>query len=352
MKVLHINSEKSWRGGEQQMVNLIEELNKLGVESQICCRSNSKLSQYAQTKNISKRELSFAGLKILNALELKSFVIKEKFDLIHTHSANAHTLAYYANLFGLKTPVIVSKRTDFKVKSKAKYHFKELKFILCVSNKIKEITQSSLKSRGVVQTVYSGIDLERFETKQLSLKQKLGLSEEVILIGNTSAIAPQKDYPTFLEVARKLPMYQFVIIGDGPLEAEIKNLASHLKLTNIHFTGFIKDLSSYLKSLDCFLITSETEGLGTSILDAMICKVPVVATMAGGIPEIVINNKTGLLCEIKKTTAIAAAVKNILTDLELSQKLVDNAYQNINDNFSKQITAQKTFSYYQSALTE
>ena len=351
LKVLHINSEKSWRGGEQQMTNLIHELNSLGVQSSVCCRKNSKLDKYTSKEKISSLCLSFSGLKFFNAISLKKFVLKEKFDLIHTHSSNAQTLVYYASLLGLKTPVISSKRTDFPVKSKGKYNFKSLKYIICVSNKIKEITRRSVNNPDIVQTVYSGIDLDRFEVDQKSLKQKLGLEESEVLIGNTSAIAPQKDYPTFLTIAKNLPEFQFVIIGDGPMEQEIKGLAKKMQLKNIHFTGFLKELEVYMKSLNCFLITSETEGLGTSILDAMIAKIPVVGTNAGGIPEIVINNKTGLLCEIRNTLQITNAVTEILNNEELRSQLVKNAHQNISENFSRRTTATRTFEFYQKAIS-
>ena len=178
LKILHINSEKSWRGGENQMANLIQELSILGADNHICCRKDSKLDTYAKEKKIKTLSLSFSGLKFLNAISLKKYAEKENFDLIHTHSANAHTLAYYASLIGLKTPVIVSKRTDFSVKSKSKFNFKNLKFILCVSNKIKEITSRAVIKKAIVQTVYSGIDLERFEGNQHSLHEKLQINKK------------------------------------------------------------------------------------------------------------------------------------------------------------------------------
>ena len=80
----------------------------------------------------------------------------------------------------------------------------------------------------------------------------------------------------------------FVIIGKGPMENEIKSFSSKLKCSkNIHFVGFRNDVPDILGELNVFLITSKTEGLGTSILDALAAKVPVVATRAGGIPEII-----------------------------------------------------------------
>lgn len=351
MKVLHINSEKSWRGGEQQMANIIGELSKHGVTSIICCRTKSMMSEYALKNNIEQFNLSFSGLKFLNAMSLRNFVRKNKFDLIHTHTANAHTLAYYASMTGMKIPIIVSKRTDFPVKTPGKFNIENVKHILCVSKKIEEITASSLKDKTKAKTVYSGIDQHRFDVPQSSLKKLLGLSETDILIGNCSAIAPQKDYKTFVRVAKRLPQYKFVIIGSGPDEKEITDYIEEHKVDNIFLTGFLPDIEKYLKSLDLFLITSKTEGLGTSILDAMICKLPTVATKAGGIPEIVIDNETGLLNEIGDDIGLAKNIEKIFSDETLKIKLIENAYTNVITNFTKEATALNTLLFYKTNIS-
>lgn len=346
MKVLHINSEKSWRGGEQQMAYLIGELKKHGITSTICCRKNSMMSEYAKKHKLEQFNLSFTGLKFFNALSLRSYVKKNNFDLIHTHTANAHTLAYYATLAGMRTKIIVSKRTDFPVKTPAKFNSPNVVQVLCVSKKIEEITKRYLRDKSKVKTVYSGIDTSRFEVTQISLKKALGLDETETLIGNCSAIAPQKDYRTFVRVAKRLPHYKFVIIGNGPDKEEIRRYIKEQEVKNIFMTGFMPDIEKYLKSLDLFLITSKTEGLGTSILDAMICKLPTVATKAGGIPEIVIDQKTGLLNEIGDDEGIAKNIELMLRDKNLKESLITNAYQNVLTNFTKEATALSTLKYY------
>src|SRR5690606_28856874 len=115
---------------------------------------------------------------------------------------------------------------------------------------------------------------------------------------NTSALAEHKDFPTFIKTAKALTSkysdLYFVIYGDGPLKEEIKNLIEAEKLEKkVILAGFQKNLETVIGSADLFLITSKDEGLGTSILDAFSAKLPVVATRAGGIPEIVIHEKTG-----------------------------------------------------------
>lgn len=348
MKVLHINSEKSWRGGEQQMANLMYQLSKHNVENYICCKTNSEFSKYAIKNEISYKETPFRGLKIKDALNIKAFVKKENIDLIHTHSANAHTAAFYAALFGMKTPIVVSKRTDFPVKTQWKFDHHAISKILCVSKKIAQITKAGIENRDKVFTVHSGINPERFNIEQLDLKKEFNITKP--LIGNCSAIAPHKDYFTFAKVAKAIPEAQFIIMGDGPMEEEIKNYVKNQKIENIIFTGFLTDIAKKLSSLDLFLMTSTTEGLGTSLLDAMFCEVPIVATRVGGIPEIVIHDKTGLTAKAKDVNALVKHCKRILENHELRNRLVTNAKEQVLSSFTDEKTALKTLNHYKEIL--
>ncbi len=348
MKILHLNSEKSWRGGEQQMANLALELAKAGHENIIAARVGSKSIEFAKNNKFEYLELPIGGLKLKASLKLRNYLKKNRVDLVHTHTANAHTIGVYSNVLGANTPLVVSKRTDFPVKSKFKFTHKSVKKILCVSNKIKEITLDSCPGLSNIHTVHSGIEPERFNQEQKELKELYKISKEKILVGNCSAIAPHKDYFTFIDTAKLLDKekYHFIIIGDGPMEEEIKAYAKDM--TNITFTGFLPNIHEVLKSLDIFFISSEEEGLGTSILDAMICELPVVATRAGGIPEIAINNKTALTSKVKDSKALAKNIEDIL--LEKNDHLTINAKEMVISSFTRKATALKTISHYESIL--
>ena len=100
-----------------------------------------------------------------------------------------------------------------------------------------------------------------------------------------------------------------------------------------------------------FLMTSETEGLGTSILDAFAAKVPVVATAAGGIPEMIIHKKTGMLAPIKDAENLARNVNELLANANLRAELIAGAYQHL-QSFSKEQTALKTLEIYKEILSE
>lgn len=362
MKVLHIGSELSWRGGEQQQYYLLKALgNKL--ENIVGCCPNSEMEKKCQQDNISYHLLGFGGAQIKSALSIKKICELENIDLIHCHTARAHGAAYKsAALFGNPTPIIVSKRTDFPVKNsyfgKLKYQHKSIRKILCVSQKISQIVKSGIDRPEIVQTVYSGVDLERFNVPaDTGFRERYGLSKDDILVGNTSAISDHKDYFTFLKVAKVVTKgsdkVKFLMIGDGPMKDEIMKFHDELALGDkVIFTGFIKNIPNVLPQLDLFFMPSKEEGLGTSLLDAMICKIPVVSTQAGGIPEIVIDGKTGLCGEVGNVSILADMINKLLADKETRERLVNNAYDMVKNNFDYRSTAEKTLKVYQEVLAE
>jgi len=204
--------------------------------------------------------------------------------------------------------------------------------------------------------VHSGIDLNRFKANnQNVLREEFRLDKETILIGNIAAIAPHKDYFTFVDTAEKLMKsglkIKFFIIGaDGGEEQAVKKYMTQKGLvTDFIFTGFRKDIPQILPVLDVFLFTSKEEGLGTSVIDALACGVPIVATNAGGIPEIINSAKSGLLSNIGDSTSLAENVKQILVKPLLKKKLVRNGLKTA-QQFSKKVMAEKTLKAYQEIL--
>ena len=358
-RILHIATALSWRGGEQQAAYLLEELAE-EIDAVMLCSTGSKMAEFCEAKGfhyVTQKKKS--SLDLAYSKKIKTLCVERKIDLIHVHDAHAHTFSILAaSIFGNKTPIILSRRVDFPIKenlfSKFKYNHSSIKKIICVSDTIKRITAVGIKDPSKLATVYSGIDLEKFKPASGKLRKELGIDRGTFLIGNTSALADHKDYFTFIDVAEKIIAYHnnchFVVMGDGPMKDEILAFAAAKKLNNrVTFTGFRTDIPEVLAELDLFLITSKTEGLGTSILDAFACKVPVVGTAGGGITELVENEKTGLLCEVKNVQQIAGAVERMMSDTALRKKCVIEA-QNKVQLFSKQQTAQTTLKYYLEVL--
>jgi glycosyltransferase involved in cell wall biosynthesis len=122
------------------------------------------------------------------------------------------------------------------------------------------------------------------------------------------------------------PEVRAVIVGDGPLESQVKKAAREMGLDGmLTFAGFRPDALRFLRGFDAFCLSSKEEGLGTSIIDAMALGIPVAATAAGGIPELIENNVSGYLAPIKSPVELAAAIEKALAASSKHPEIISNA---------------------------
>ncbi|MGE5433564.1 MAG: glycosyltransferase, partial [Candidatus Doudnabacteria bacterium] len=123
----------------------------------------------------------------------------------------------------------------------------------------------------------------------------------------------------------RTPGARFALVGEGPLRAEVAARAEARGLAGrLALAGFRDDVPAILPDLDALVVTSRAEGLGSVVLEAFASGVPVVATRAGGLPELVVDGETGLLADPGDAGGIAAAIDRILSDSALRARLVEN----------------------------
>lgn len=362
MRVLHVSSPSGWRGGEQQVAYLAQALHSMGVEQVILCPEGAVLAEKMMAIGLQVATFDHSKFRKIKLVQkIRSLCMEHDFSVIHTHDSHAHTAVVLAEKFYTHIPpAVVSRRVDFPVSrhvfSKWKYNHPIIKRIICVSEAIRQITAPAIQDTSKLVVVHSGIDLSRYSMTpdRQHLRSELNLPPDTILVGNLSALADHKDYPTFLRTAativRSRPDVHFIIAGEGPEEKIIRELITALQLhDHVHLLGFRNDVVQVMQSLDVFLITSVTEGLGTIVLEAFAAGVPVVATRAGGIPEMVIDNTTGLLAPIGDADALATSVLQVLTSTSLSHSLAEQARKLVED-FSFMNTGSETLAVYKAVI--
>lgn len=358
--MLHLSSEKSWRGGEQQMAYLIGELQKSGVKNYVAAREDSAFEKWCSAGGIPFIRLGFKNdFDLISAFALRKYCTAEQFDLMHLHSSRSHGIAVLAAAAGNNLPMVLSRRVDFKLKhnffSQWKYNHAGIRKIICVSDRIREIVSAAVRHPERCITIYDGIDLARFAGKGIRgiIRNELGIPDDELLIGNIAAIAPHKDYFTFLDTVKILSgkiKAQYVIAGEGPLRGEIERRISELNLQDrVHILGFRNDLENVFADLDVLLYTSKEEGLGSTLLDAMAYGLPVVSTLAGGIPEIVRNEFNGLTAPAGDAKELATQVERMITEKTLREQMKAQAKDFVK-NFSKEKMALETLRTYHEVI--
>jgi glycosyltransferase involved in cell wall biosynthesis len=358
--VVHVSTPRTWRGGEQQLVYLAEGLRARGVDQIVLCPTASELARVCGERGLphvaAPRRLS------VDPLFARSLArIARGASLVHAHDPHALTAAALgASLFGLGAPVVVHRRVDFPIGrgrfSRWKYDHASVRRIVCVSRAIADVLRPDIRDPSRLRVVHDGIDRSRFAGARPDgrLRRELAVPAGVPLIGNVAALAGHKDYFTFVDTAARLLAdgldARFVAIGDGPLRDEIATYVRERRLEGrVVLAGFRSDVPAILPELDVFLFTSKEEGLGSSILDAYACRVPVVATAAGGVPEIVADGETGLLAPVRDPQALAAAVRRMLGDAPLRDRLVAAAERRVRDEFGTDALADRTLAIYREA---
>lgn len=360
LRVLHLNAESGWRGGEQQLAYLVQELSRAGVISYIGLKKNSPLQHYCVKQGIPFFVFGFRkGPDPVTPFQLKKICRLHSINLVHIHTSGAHNAAVLAAALGNTPPLVLSRRVAVIPKSfwytRWKYNHPAILKILCVSDTITRLMQGYVTHPEKCKTIHSGIDLTRFSGRDRSaVRKEFNIPDHVRVIGSVASLEAGKDIFTFIdtlaELIRQGLLLKGVIVGDGSLRVTLEQYAHEKKIfDHIVFTGYRDDVPVLLAGFDLLLMTSVSEGLGTSILDAFASGVPVVGTATGGIPEIVVHEETGMLAPVKDPLTLAAHTKRLLTDASLRAKVIAGARLMV-EKFTKERMARLTLEVYEAIV--
>ena len=361
VRVLHVDTAFSWRGGEAQVLGLAQGLTRFGHEVLVVGQPGSPLVARVKKAGISTRAVRLRGeWDGVGAMRLAE--VMRGFDphILHTHTSHAHTLGLWAwMLSGRKAKVVVSRRVDFPISRRGLGRIKYGRSVgrfLAVSEGVRRVLIEGGVPESRTAVVRSGIDLRKFDDLGNSgtLYDEFGIARDALLIGNVAALAPHKDQACLLEAARRVvdafPKARFLIVGEGPMKETLVELRARLGLEReVLFTGFRKDIGAILGLMNVFVLSSCLEGLGTSLLDAMLMGLPIVGTRVGGIPEAVHDGENGLLVPPKNPEALAHAICRLLKDRALRERF-GRAGGKIVQQFDIRETVRRTAANYADLL--
>lgn len=356
MNILHFNLQKNWRGGEQQLAYLMKYAKDKNYSQTLVCLKGGHLETWANKENIPYLSVGKRSIQKLLALpKIKKHIVEQKVDILHCHESKGHSLALYGKLlFGIKSPIIITRRVVFPIKGwfskQIKYSNRLISKTICISQAAKDIFEKSTKNTNT-KLIYSMTDCNYNFTSSFSIREKLKLEEKTILIGYIAALTFEKDHKTFLNTAKiileKNPSIHFALIGDGPMENELKQLTKTLKIEEkIHFLGFIDNAKNLIPQIDLLLFTSIKEGLGSTILDFFATRKPVVTVKNGGSEELVFNNETGFICNPGDENDLAIKTLNLISDEKTRKRITENAYNFVVQNFNIDSVCQQTYNTY------
>jgi len=305
IKVLHIVLGLQVGGLEKFVLNLTDSYSA-DVQSSILCLSDPQeqfeIKCHSEIIRWNKRD----GLSPLWAFKIARLVRDSGFDLVHTHNPSPH---FYGALAGLISgvPVVHTKHgrnypTDVKKVFLNRIASKLSQRIVAVSSDAADVCRQIEKIPAKkVQTILNGVDTQRFASGgDSSLRAELQLPEDVPIVGIVARLSPEKNHQLLLEACCLLSVknikFHLVIIGDGSLREKLEQCEERCVLGDaVTFLGMRQDVADLVKEFNVFVLSSKTEGVSLTLLEAMSCCIPVVATDVGGNAEVVDDGVTGFI---------------------------------------------------------
>jgi L-malate glycosyltransferase len=357
LTVLHVDTERGWRGGERQALWLARELAARGHRSVVAARLGEPLAARAAEVGLWTVDCSPASeIDPFAAWRLRREIKAREVKLVHAHTAHAVAIAAVATL-GLAVRVVVSRRVDFRLRDNAgtRWKYGRAAVIIAISRAVARVLEESGVAPQRIRVVPDGVDVHRVVTPaSIETATALGIRPDAPLVVQVAQLVGHKDPVNFVRaMARareRVPDVQALLVGDGPLRGEVEREIATLGLVDtVRLAGYRTDADALLAVADVVALSSREEGLGSVLLDALVLGRPIAATTAGGIPEVVEHERTGLLAPPQDPSALGDAIATLLVDAPLRDRFAAAGKKRALE-FSVERMADRTLAVYEEVL--
>ena len=359
MRILHTETSLHWGGQEMRIVEQSRWLNSRGHETWIAARPGAQILEHAKALSLPSVEIAFRGnLNPFAIGGLHRFIGKHKIDIVDCHSSRDASHCAVLRLLGRR----VVRSLHLEAIHTGKLHGLAWRFgsdrVIVVSNILRQrLIAKGLPSQSI-DVIREGIDLQDFNANRstCNVREELGIAGSCRLIANIGMIRPDKGQRYFVEsaeaIAAAIPDVRFLIVGSPTrpeFEAELRaSVEASSQRDKFILTGYRQDVANLIQASDCVVISSLQEAHSRVALEAFALKRPVVATNAGGLPEVVKDGVTGTLVPKADAAAIASGVIATLESDRSAQ--VDNAYAMVQARSSFDEMMKRTMASYEAAL--
>ncbi len=357
LKILHIDPEKNWGGGEAQVLGLLTYLAKKGHRNDLLTHPLGQLFRRSQGIDIRRLPLVVRNdLDLRRVAALRRRIKIENYDVVHLHTKRAHSLALWLPRGAGAPKYVVTRRMDYPEPrtwyTKLLYN-RRVDGVIAISRPIAEL----LKAAGVrperVRVIHSGIDPRQFE----GTGDRAAAPVNDVVVGMMAVMETRKGHRYLFEAARLLQAQglraKYLIAGDGSLRDELRQTVEQLGVhDSVEFLGFVSDAADFLSKIDIFVMPSLYEGLGVAVLEAMATGKPVIATRVGGLAEVVIDGVTGLLVPARDGSELARAIDRLARDNNLARVMGQGGAQRVREEFTIDKMAERNEACYYSLLNQ
>jgi glycosyltransferase involved in cell wall biosynthesis len=325
-RILHVDSGRSWRGGQRQVFLLAMGLRDRGYRTLIVAPTGSPLIRRAEKAGLPTYRLTLRGeWDIRSARELRAVATEWSADVVHAHDARSHSIARLALLGKRNTRLVVTRRVAFPPKQvRLKYRHGVDAFI-AISQAVKSVMVKAGVPENRIEVVYSGVPAPQVKRPR-NWRRERGWPPSSVICGIVGAMTQEKGLDMVGGIARRLPGELFrrtrlvLLGGKGKGGTTVSGVEGF-------DAGFVEEIHDAVSGLDVLWHPARSEGLGTSVIDAMALGVPPIAFAVGGLPEVIEDGKSGLLVPPGDIGAFVRAAAALISDDGLRALLGEGAKQ-------------------------
>lgn len=325
----------------------------------VCLDELGTLGEELRAEGFAVEVVGRSGLDVGSAWRLGRLFGRHKVDLVQAHQYTPFFYALAARLMRLSgVPVLFTEhgrhQPDYPRRKRMLFNRLALRRrdrVVAVGEAVRRaLVANEGIPEGRIEVLYNGIDTDRFVPpspgERAAARRELGLSPDDLAVVQVARLDYLKDHPTAVRavgrVARQRPGVRLLLVGEGPerdkIEAEVRRLGLE---ESVLFLGLRKDVGRLLGAADLFLLTSTSEGIPLTIIEAMAAGLPVVSTDVGGTAEVVVEGQTGSLAPARDDAALAGAILRLAGDPALRRRQGEAGRQRAKDRFSEQAMAER-----------
>lgn len=298
-------------------------------------------------------------------LNMRKIIDSFKPDLVHSHTLYSHLLVFFCSYMKKNYKLIASDHGTYTATLKFYKRMFLFKVMSPIADLVTNVSNASCESyisqnivsRNKMRTMYNGVDIKKFNyslQQRIKIRRELKVNDQTKIIGFVGRISKEKNLPNLINAVALLSLdYKLLILGDGPELVNIKELVNDKKIgESIIFLGKVENPSEYYSAFDVLVLSSDTEGLPTVILEAIASKCPVVATDCGGVKEIFPNNYNYI---VPKSDSFNLSQKiNDILNLEKNtiERVIDSNYRKLSTIFSLKNGVNQWLDLYKELLNE
>jgi glycosyltransferase involved in cell wall biosynthesis len=366
LRILYIIGNSVVGGAENHLLTLVRALDPAQHRLAVICPRPGPLVDVLQSEGVEVYLVEMVKPAPNDEYELDLAALWSLFSIIrewhphvvHSHLYPAHLHATLAGQLAGAPALITTAHTlivrpgDSSLIRMANGH------IIAVSEHVKSLLVKAGVPTERIQVIYNGIEPHYFQDESQQarkIRQELGVEADTTVIGVIARLSPEKGHTEFLDIARELAVQRantkFLVVGTGPVEAELHSMARDLGLEEqVIFTGARQDITAINHVIDIFALPSREEALPLAMLEAMAARRPVVESAVGGVPEVVVDGETGFLLSPDDRTGFVQALTKLIDQPDLRAKLGFQGRQRAHALFGVEQMIHRTTNFYRSLV--